>query len=121
MALRGLRGAITAEENTQKAIWSAAQLLVTKLLSANQIHFDDIGALIFSSTKDLNAAFPTTGVRQLPSFQNLPLFDAQQTDVEGSLPMCIRVLILVDIDKGLNEICHVYLGGAKKLRPDLVK
>lgn len=119
MALRGLRGAITVEENSQKAIWQAAQLLVTELFSANQITYESIGAIIFSSTKDLTAAFPTTGVRQLPNFQNLPFFDTQELDIEGSMPMCIRVLILADIDKSLNEICHVYLGDAKKLRPDI--
>ncbi|MBR5912872.1 MAG: chorismate mutase [Selenomonadaceae bacterium] len=119
MALRGLRGAITVEENTQKEIWAAAQALVTNLFSANQIRFEEIGAIIFSSTKDLTAAFPTAGVRQLPAFQYLPLFDTVEVDVEGSLPMCIRVLILADIDKNLNEVCHVYLGEAKKLRPDI--
>lgn len=119
MALRGLRGAITVEENSQRAIWHAAQLLITELLSVNQIHPDTIGAVIFSSTKDLTAAFPTTGVRQLPNFQHLPFFDTQQTDVEESMPKCIRVLVLADIDKSLTEICHVYLGDAKKLRPDL--
>ena len=104
MALRGLRGAITVEENSQKAIWAASQLLITELMSANQIHPDTIGAIIFSSTKDLTAAFPTTGVRQLPNFQYLPLFDTQ---------------VLADIDKSLKEICHVYLGDAKTLRPDI--
>lgn len=120
MSLRGLRGAITVEENSQKAIWSAAQLLITELMSANQIHPDTIGAIIFSSTKDLTAAFPTTGVRQLPAMQYLPLFDTVEVDVEGSMPMCLRVLILADVDKSLNEVCHVYLGDAKKLRPDLI-
>ena len=120
MAIRGLRGAITVEENSQKAIWSAAQFLITELLSANQVHPDTIGAVIFSSTKDLTAAFPTTGVRQLPNFQNLPFFDTVEMDVEGSLPMCLRVLVLADIEKNLNEVCHIYLGDAKKLRPDII-
>lgn len=120
MAIRGLRGAITVEENSQKAIWAAAQFLITELLSANQVHPDTIGAIIFSSTKDLTAAFPTTGVRQLPNFQNLPFFDTVEMDVEGSLPMCLRVLVLADMEKNLNEICHIYLGDAKKLRPDII-
>ena len=120
MALKGLRGAITVEENSKQAIWHASQLLITQLMSANQIHPDTVGAVIFSCTKDLTAAFPAAGVRQLPNFQYLPLFDTQEMDVEGSMPMCIRVLVLADIDKSLNEICHVYLGDAKKLRPDLV-
>ena len=121
MALRGLRGAITVKENSRQEIWSAAQLLVTELMSVNQIHPDTIGAVIFSCTKDLTAAFPTAGVRQLPAFQYLPLFDTVELDVEGSLPMCVRVLILADIDKTQLEVCHVYLGDAKKLRPDLVQ
>ena len=121
MALRGLRGATTVEENSQKAIWQAAQLLVTELMSVNQIHPDTIGAVIFSCTKDLNAAFPSAGVRQLPAFQYLPLFDTIELDVKDSLPKCVRVLILADIDKTPLEVCHVYLGDAKKLRPDLVQ
>lgn len=119
MALRGIRGAITVEENSQKAIWNAAQFLITELLSANQIHPDTVGAVIFSCTKDLTAAFPAGGVRQLPNFQYLPLFDTQEMDVEGSMQKCIRVLVLADVDKTLHELCHVYLGDAKKLRPDL--
>lgn len=117
--LRGIRGAITVERNTKEEIWKAAQLLVTKTMSINEVKFDDLGAIIFSSTKDLTAAFPTAGVRQLPKFKLIPLFDAQETEVENSLPLCIRVLILIDSDKTLSEIHHVYLGGAQNLRPDL--
>ena len=120
MALRGIRGAITADSNTKEDIWKAARLLITKLMSTNQLNFDQVGAAIFSSTEDLTAAFPTTGVRQLPSFSLIPLFDAREPAIEGSLPMCIRVLLLVDIDKNPRDICHIYLGGARALRPDLV-
>ena len=118
--LRGIRGAITVKENTKGEIWSAAQLLITKMLSMNEISLENVGAIIFTSTKDLTAAFPTAGLRQLPgNFNIVPLFDAQETFVEGSLPMCIRALILADIDKTATEIHHVYLEGAKQLRPDL--
>ena len=37
-------------------------------------------------------------------------------NVENDLPCCLRVLILVNTDKGLDEITHVYLGEAKKLK-----
>ena len=49
----------------------------------------------------------------------VPLFDAREPAVENALTLCIRVLILADTDKAQNEIRHVYLGGAKNLRPDL--
>ena len=121
MALRGIRGAVTVESNSKEEIWQASRLLMTKLMSSNQLNFNQVGAAIFSSTPDLTAAFPTTGVRQLPSFSLIPLFDTQEVDVEGSLPMCIRVLLLVDIDVKQRDIVHVYLGEAKKLRPDLMQ
>ena len=120
--LRGIRGAITVNQNSKDEIFQASQSLITKILAANEILIENIGAIIFTSTNDLNAAFPSAGLRQLSNdFNLIPLFDAQETFVEGSLPMCIRVLILADIDKKINEIQHIYLGNAKKLRPDLVK
>lgn len=117
--LRGIRGAATVEKNSREEIWRAAQELVTKIVEKNEISAENIGAIIFSSTKDLTAAFPTSGVRKISDFQFVPLFDAQETEVEGSLPLCIRVLILADVEKNLTEIHHIYLGEAKKLRPDL--
>lgn len=117
--LRGIRGAATVEKNSREEIWRAAQELVKKITVLNEISAENIGAIIFSSTKDLTAAFPSSAVRQISDFQLVPLFDAQETEVEGSLSFCIRVLILADVEKNLNEIRHVYLGEAKKLRPDL--
>ena len=119
MALRGIRGAATVESNTREEIWKTSRLLMTQLMSANQLNFDQVGAAIFSTTDDLTAAFPTTGVRQLPSFSLIPLFDTREPAVEGSLAKCIRILLLVDTDKNQRDICHVYLGKARALRPDL--
>lgn len=121
MALRGIRGATTVDANDKEAIWHAAQLLMTKIMSENQLNFEQIGAAIFSSTEDLTAAFPTTGVRKLPSFEMIPMFDTRQLAIENSLPMCIRVLLLVDSDLSANEISHVYLNRARTLRPDLMR
>ena len=119
MTMRGIRGATTVDENSKEKIWSAAQLLVKKILSLNELHIENIGAIIFSTTEDLTAAFPSTALRERPAFRLVPLFDTREPAVENSLPLCIRVLILADIDKAQNKIHHVYLGGAKNLRPDL--
>lgn len=117
--LRGIRGATTVKKNSPEEIWAAAKELVTNVLARNEVQLENIGAIIFSSTKDLNSAFPSSGVRKIKRLQLVPLFDAQETNVENDLPMCIRVLILVDVEKNLNELHHVYLNDAKKLRPDL--
>ena len=119
--LRGIRGATTVTANTKEEIGQAARTLVTKILSLNGIHSSDIGAIIFSSTKDITATFPSTGLRQLKGFRLVPLFDTIEPDVEGSLPLCIRVLILLETDIESSKICHVYLNEAQKLRPDLVQ
>lgn len=119
--LRGIRGATTVEKNSPEEIWKMSQELFLKIIERNEIHAENIGAVIFSSTKDLNSAFPSSAVRKISGFQFVPLFDAQETEVEESLPFCIRVLVLADVEKNLNEIRHVYLGGAKKLRPDLAE
>ncbi len=119
MAMRGLRGAITVEYNTKEEIWQASQELMTKLMEQNRLDPSDIGAAIFSMTEDLTAAFPTAGVRRLQGFDLVPFFDARQCAVDGSLPHCIRVLLLIDTDKAQDELAHVYLREAQKLRPDL--
>ena len=119
MALRGIRGAITVSSNTKEDIWQAALQVITEILSKNKLKAEQIGAAIFSSTEDLTAAFPSTGIRKLPIFSLVPLFDTREPAIENSLPMCVRLLLLVDTDKNPRDICHVYLGNAKYLRPDL--
>ena len=118
--MRGIRGAVTVERDDKDLIWQAAREMVEKMIAANEISTEDIGAAIFSQTEDLTAAFPTAGVRKIAGFGLVPLFDARQCAIEGSLPRCIRVLLLVDTDKKQNEIKHIYLGRAASLRPDIV-
>lgn len=117
--MRGIRGAITVQEDTRAAIWNAARAMMEAVLERNALAPAAIGAVIFSMTEDLSAAFPTAGVRQIEGFDLVPLFDARQCAVEGSLEKCIRVLVLADTDKAQAEIRHVYMGKAKKLRPDI--
>ena len=120
--MRGIRGAITVERDTKEEIWQAAAEMVAAMLEENEVRPEDIGAVIFSQTEDLTSAFPSAGVRKrVPGFDFVPLFDARQIAIEGSLPKCIRVLLLVDTAKSQREIHHVYLGGAKVLRPDIAK
>lgn len=118
--MRGVRGATTVENDRKEEIWSAAAELVSAMLDANGIASEDIGAAIFSATEDLMSAFPSAGVRaRVPGFDAVPLFDARQLAIEGSLPRCLRVLLLVDTEKRQQEIKHIYLREARKLRPDL--
>lgn len=117
--LRGVRGATTVAGNDAPAIVAGAQELLTCLVQANDIDMQDIGAVIFSSTPDLNAAFPAAGARSL-GWNEVPLFGAQEIETPDGPPLCIRVLILWNTDKPQQDIQPVYLHGAKVLRPDLI-
>ncbi|MCI6284539.1 chorismate mutase [Selenomonas sp.] len=118
--MRGIRGAITVTEDTKEAIWQAAAEMVQAAIERNGVQPEDIGAAIFSQTEDLTSAFPSAGVRRLvPGFDLVPLFDARQLAIEGSLAHCIRVLLLVDTERPQKGIHHIYLGGARSLRPDI--
>ena len=119
MGMRGVRGAITVEKNEKAAIWQAAKAMMQELIERNELAPEDIGAVIFSMTEALTAAFPTAGVRQLPGFDLVPLFDARQCAIEGSLEKCIRVLVLADTGKAQRDIHHIYMGKAVALRPDI--
>ena len=119
--MRGIRGAITVEENTAEAVMEATREVVVAMLEANEVKTEDIGAAIFTATEDITAVFPAKGARALPGFELVPLFDARQMDVDNALDHCISVLLLVDTDKTQREIKHIFLGRAKNLRPDVVR
>ncbi|TRU05181.1 MAG: chorismate mutase [Microcystis sp. Msp_OC_L_20101000_S702] len=116
--VRAIRGATTVTVNTIEAIREA----VTELLEAIEIHNsldpDDIVSIIFTATQDLDAIFPAAIARERPHWQNVPLLDVQQMHVAGSLEKCIRVILHVNTPKLQGEMQHVYLQGAKNLRPD---
>ena len=86
----------------------------------NHIQAEDVAAVFFTVTDDLDAAFPAQAARML-GWQQVPLLDAREIPVPGSLPRCIRVLLLWNTDTPQSEVVHVYLGEARRLRPDLVQ
>ena len=116
--LRGIRGATTTISNEPEAIRSATKNLLVALTKANALTPNDIAAVIFSSTPDLNAAFPASAAREL-GWSEVPLFGTQEVECPTGIPLCIRVLILLNTDKSQHEIQAVYQGGAVVLRPDL--
>ena len=118
MACRGIRGATTAEGNTVEEILEASGELLRTMVEANDIRPEDVACAIFTTTPDLNAAFPATAARRM-GWSETALLCASEVDVPGSLESCIRILIMQNTDKGADEIVHVYIRGAKDLRTDL--
>ena len=120
MLVRGIRGAITVNNNTKEEIIKFTKKLLITLQKENDFKIEDIVSVFFSVTPDLNAAFPARAAREL-GWKQVPLFDMQEIGVPGSLPRCIRILIQINCSKNQTEIKHCYLRGARILRKDLVK
>ena len=118
MAVRGIRGATTSPSNTKEEIIARTREMLEALARENGFNIEDIASAIFSVTNDLNAEFPAVAARQL-GWLYTPLFCTNEICVPGSLQTCIRVLLHVNTDRRQEEMRHVYLHEAKKLRPDL--
>ena len=117
--VRGIRGAITEEEDTPEAIHQATRELLLKMLEANGIQsYEELAAVIFTVTEDLTSAFPAEAARQI-GMHRVPLLSAREVPVPGSLPRVIRVLALWNTDTPQDRVRHVYLREAVRLRPDL--
>ena len=120
MALRGVRGAITVSRNARKEIIVATEELLAEMTKVNKVKVEDIASVIFTTTKDVNVAFPAEAARNL-GWLYTPLLCMHEMIVPHSLRKCIRVLMHVNTGKSQKAIKHVYLGGTEKLRPDLKK
>lgn len=118
MPTRGIRGATTVQSNDAVDIATATQALLTEMLSANSVDTADLACAWFTTTSDLDAAFPAKAAREM-GWQHVPLMDAVEIPVPGSLPRCIRVLLLWNTDAPQDAIVHVYQNKARRLRPDL--
>jgi chorismate mutase len=117
MLCRGIRGATTVEANSREAILEATGELLAAMVTANDVKPEDVASAFFTTTPDLNAEFPALAARRL-GWNDVPLLCGHEMAVPGSLPMCLRILLHVNTDKTADEIVHVYLRGARVLRPD---
>ena len=119
MISRGVRGAITLSENSKEEIKQATIELIGEILKLNDIKTEDISFAIFTLTNDLNADFPAKYARLNCGFSKVPMMCYNELNVEGSLKMCLRVLLNINTNKTQDEVKHVYLKGASVLREDL--
>ena len=118
MMIRGVRGAITVDENTEEAIWSATREVLESLIELNHIDEEDVASILFTTTPELTAAYPAKAARMF-GWTRTALMGFVEADVKDGLPMCIRVLIHWNTDKSMDEIQHLFLRDSVKLRPDL--
>jgi len=120
MSIRGIRGATTVSADEPDLILEATRELLESILDANEtMQPEDIASAIFTVTTDLASTFPAQAARQM-GWGLVPMLCSREIPVPDSLPRVIRVLVHWNTDVKQNEITHVYLRDAVKLRPDLV-
>ena len=113
--VRGIRGATTADENSQDAILEATTDLLRRMVEANDVQLEDIAAIYFTATEDLDAEFPPVAARRM-GWKHLALLTSKEMSALDGQPRCIRVLMLVNTVKTQEDIRFVYLKDAINLR-----
>lgn len=119
--MRGIRGATTVNQNDADEIIQETKIMIEKMVEANNIQPDDIASVLISVTPDINATFPAKALRLIEGWKYVPVMCMPEINVPGSLPQCIRVMMTVNTKVNQQEIEHIYLNNAVKLRPDLME
>lgn len=117
--IRGVRGAITVNQNNEEEIVAAAERLFREAISANNITPNDVASIFISATEDVNASFPAKALRNIDGWTYVPVMCMKELSVPKSLKMCIRFMIHINTELAQEDIKHIYLEGAKQLRPEL--
>ncbi len=115
MGTKGIRGAITVDYNSEGDIKSATLELLNEMIAKNNISTEKISHVIFTTTDDLNAAFPAKFARIDLGWDKVAMMCFHELDVPNALKMCLRVLVVTNCEDDF-EPQFVYLKGASALR-----
>ena len=111
----GIRGATTVDDDNGDSILDATRELLEAMMDRNELEKSQVSAVWFTTTSDLKAEFPALAARKM-GWDKAALLCAHEMNVPNSLPKCIRVLLLVNTDKGPEDLKFVYLREARALR-----
>lgn len=118
MSLQALRGATTVDQDTPEQITARVADLLAALYDRNGLDNDQVVSVLVTGTADLRSFHPATAVRAF-GLADVPILGAQEMDIDDGLSRCVRVLLHVETDRARHELRHVFLEGARALRPDL--
>jgi len=104
--------------NTARDIQERTARLLTALVEANGLDPARIVSAVFTTTADLDADFPAHAARRL-GWTDVPMLNAREIPVPGSMPRVVRVLLTVSGVAPGTRLRPAYLDGAAALRPDL--
>lgn len=116
--MNAIRGAIFVDVNTREDILAKTELVLKSIIQKNHLDLEDIISITFAATDDLTKVYPAIAARDL-GIVDAALFCTQEMFVENASRMCIRVMMHVNTNLRQQQMQHVYMNGAEKLRPDL--
>jgi chorismate mutase len=122
-AVRAIRGATTVDTggpSAADAARAATQELLRTMLERNALTVEDVVSAVFTITPDLYEAAPALAAREA-GWHEVPMLTAAEAPSALGLARCIRVLVHVETPRPRTAMCHVYLHGARVLRPDLAR
>ena len=118
--ISSIRGAITLSSDSKDQVIDRTKLLLETMLERNGVSNQVVISVFFTATSDISSVAPAAGARAL-GLMAPGLLCAQEMDVPGSLPLCIRCFVHVGTNTPQGDIEHVFLGEAATLRPDQVR
>lgn len=121
MLSRGIRGATTVKENNQEEIIHHTKQVLKEMIEENNVHPEDVSHVFISATSDLNAVFPAKALREFEGWTYVPVMCMAEIDVENSLELCIRIMMVVNTNRKQEKIIHIFHNEAVTLRPELVE
>jgi chorismate mutase len=115
--LGAIRGATTVDVDEATVVRVATAELLQRIMVLNALETTDIISAFFTVTPDLRSAFPAHAAREL-GWTDVALLCTTEIPVPGAIAQCIRVLLHVETSTPRNRLRHVYLRGARTLRPE---
>lgn len=112
-----IRGATTIDKDTPEIIYQRSRELLIEVINKNKLSQENISAIFFTCTRDIQSAYPAPAAREL-GLDNVSLMCMQEMYVAGSLEKCIRICLFYDSFIEKSSIKYVYLHNAVHLRPD---
>ncbi|WP_170108385.1 chorismate mutase [Actinophytocola xinjiangensis] len=120
IAVRAVRGAVQVDRDDPDVIFDETCSLVLEVIRRNDLALDDIISIFFTMTPDLASGFPAAAARAV-GLTDVPMLCATEIGVPNSMERVVRLLAHIQTDRPPAMVEHVYLRGAVKLRPDLVR
>ena len=112
-----IRGATTLTRDCKEEMQSAVEALLNEIFQTNRLEKGEVKGFLFSLTTDIHSYHPAKAAREC-GYDFAPLFAAIEPEIEGSLPLCVRLMLFTDLNDE-RTVKHIYQKGAKILRKDI--